>query len=267
MDKVLTDLLRAQPGVWRAGERQRETGLAHVASGFPELDAELPGGGWPLGALTEILHDQTGIGELRLLMPALARLSHEGRWIALIAPPYLPYAPALAGHGVNLSRLLLIHPGNGTDALWAVEQALRSGTCGAVLAWPRRVDANSLRRLQLAAEAGRTLGLIFRRHADGARPSPAALRLQLDHGAGDARVRLLKCRGGHRGKELAVDLSRVDCSKSGAPPTEPVVAEPPERRTPQSPPHAPASRRPTPRSGRRRAAQMDLPLVPPAHPR
>ncbi|MDN5850905.1 MAG: translesion DNA synthesis-associated protein ImuA, partial [Nitrococcus sp.] len=135
----LNELLN-EPGIWRAGERQRETGLEHVTSGFPALDAALPGGGWPRGALTEILHEHAGIGELSLLMPALARLSQRDQWIALIAPPYLPYAPALADHGVNLSRLLLIHPGNTTNALWAVEQTLRSGTCAAVLVWPRRVD-------------------------------------------------------------------------------------------------------------------------------
>lgn len=202
----LDDLLN-QPGIWRAGERQRETGLEHITSGFPELDAALPGGGWPLGALTEVLHDQAGIGELSLFMPALARLSRRGQWLALIAPPYLPYAPALSGHGVDLSRLLLIHPGTATDALWTVEQVLRSGTCAAVLAWPRRADARSLRRLQLAAGVGRSLGLLFRPQASSAHPSPAALRLGLKQHEGRALIKLLKCRGGRAGQELLLNLS------------------------------------------------------------
>lgn len=257
MGDALDELLR-QPGIWRAGERQRETGLAHLATGFPALDAVLPGGGWPLGALTEILHDHAGIGELSLLMPALARLSRRGRWIALIAPPYLPYAPALSGHGVDLSHLLLIHPGSATDALWAVEQTLRSGTCGAVLAWPRRVDGGSLRRLQLAAGAGRTLGLIFRRHADGASPSPAALRLHLEHRDDGIRVRLLKCRGGNSGQELAVVLSGPHHPVADDPPSSP---ESPDIKRPPPPPPAAAGRAPRSRGGRRRAAQMDLPLI------
>lgn len=202
----LDDLLN-RPGLWRAGERQRQTGLEHVTSGFPALDAALPGSGWPLGALTEVLHDQAGIGELSLFMPALARLSRRGQWLALIAPPYLPYAPALSGHGVDLSRLLLIHPGTATDALWTVEQVLRSGTCAAVLAWPRRADARSLRRLQLAAGVGRSLGLLFRPQASSTRPSPAALRLGLKQHEGRALIKLLKCRGARAGQELLVNLS------------------------------------------------------------
>src|SRR5690606_17075946 len=127
MNSALDEILR-QPGIWRGRERAADTGLAHAATGFAELDQTLPGGGWPLGALTEILHAEPGIGELRLLMPALARLSRQGRWVALIAPPYIPYAPALAGCGVDLRHVLLVHPKGSVDALWSLEQALRAGT-------------------------------------------------------------------------------------------------------------------------------------------
>ncbi|MGD8429386.1 MAG: translesion DNA synthesis-associated protein ImuA [Ectothiorhodospiraceae bacterium] len=293
MDNALNELLR-HPGIWRAGARQQQTGLEHLPSGFPELDDALPGRGWPVGALTEILHGHSGIGELRLLMPALARLSRQGKWIALIAPPYIPYAPALAGYGLDLSRVLLIHPGNRTDALWAVEQALRAGTCGAVLAWPSRVDDSSLRRLQLAAEAGRTLGLIFRRQGKAAGVSPAAVRLQLEHRDGSAVVNLLKCRGGGTKREIIVDLAvgyraekprpeatrtPTDAHPSPAGPEWPAGNRIPGRerqsgrafRAATLPADRPA---PPPRtrrgtrsrhfpSGRRRAAQMDLPLAPP----
>lgn len=252
------DKLLNEPSIWRAGERQRETGLEHVATGFPALDAVLPGGGWPLGALTEILHAHTGIGELSLLMPMLARLSRQNKWIALIAPPYLPYAPALVGHGVNLSRLLLIHPGNATDALWAVEQTLRSGTCAAVLAWPRRADAKSLRRLQLAAATGRSLGLIFRAHTRRVNSSPAALRLHLERQQDHALVKLLKCRGARAGQELALDLPRSERSaKKPGPAAEPSAAER-ARRSAQSPqPHP---------NDKRAIAQMRLQLIPAPRP-
>ncbi|MDZ7810356.1 MAG: translesion DNA synthesis-associated protein ImuA [Arhodomonas sp.] len=178
MSNAVEELLR-QPGIWRAGSAETGAGGRHVATGIPALDEALPRGGWPCGALTEILHDRDGIGELSLVLPALAELSEGGGWVAFIAPPWLPYAPALAAAGVALSRVLLIHPRRDTDTLWAVEQALRAGTCGAVLAWPRQVDGTSLRRLQLAAEAGDSMGLLFRRGDSADRASPAALRLHL----------------------------------------------------------------------------------------
>lgn len=252
--QALEELLR-NPGIWRAGEQRQETGLEHVASGFPALDEALPGGGWPLGALTEVLHEHSGVGELSLFMPALASLGERGRWLALVAPPYLPYAPALAAQGIDPARLLLVHPASGGDALWAVEQALRSGTCGAVLAWPRQADARSLRRLQLAAEAGGSLGLIFRPRAQSEYPSPAALRLGLEGLGGHARVRLLKCRGGGVGQERIVDPYRAECP----------TGDPPGRGEDAAAPAAPrpaTDRSARSRGGRPRAVQVELPLTP-----
>jgi len=182
--------------IWRAGQLPAQP--AAVSSGFDVLDTELPGGGWPRGALTEILLAQQGIGALRLLMPALSQLSQdEDRWICWVAPPWVPYAPALSGSGIDLSRVLLVHPKVQQDGLWAVEQSLRSGTCSAVLAWPTVDDSAVLRRLQLAAEAGDALGFLFRPQRLAERPSPAALRLQLHARRGDdIAVSILKRRGG-----------------------------------------------------------------------
>jgi len=182
--------------IWRAG--QLPARCRAVGSGFDVLDAELPGGGWPRGALTEILLAQQGIGALRLLMPALSQLSQdEDRWICWVAPPWIPYAPALQGSGIELSRVLLVHPGAQQDGLWAVEQSLRSGTCSAVLAWPAIDDSSVLRRLQLAAEAGDATGFLFRPQRFAEHPSPAALRLQLHARRGDdIAVSILKRRGG-----------------------------------------------------------------------
>ncbi len=189
------DTVLQRADVWR-GKRLSAAGKA-VASGFSELDTVLSGGGWPRGALTEILMPQQGIGALRLLAPALARLSRDDRWICWVAPPYIPYAPALVGAGIDLSRVLLVHPRAQQDGLWAVEQSLRSGTCSAVLAWPTLDDATVLRRLQLAAEAGDALGFLFRPGQLMQRPSPAALRIQLEPGpGGDLSLFILKRRGG-----------------------------------------------------------------------
>jgi cell division inhibitor SulA/protein ImuA len=193
--------------VWR-GTSVCAAGEAGLASGFATLDAQLPGGGWPVGALTEILPAHEGIGELRILGPALARLSAQGRSLIWIAPPYLPYAPALAAAGIALSRVVIVRTADVRDALWATEQALRANTCGAVLCWldrPRHAARHAarftahftdLRRLQVAAEGGHAASFVFRRAAAANESSPAPLRLSLDTDAGGLAVRIFKRRGG-----------------------------------------------------------------------
>ena len=264
MNKALDELLQ-KPGIWRAGETIKDTGLDHVATGFAELDAILPGGGWPAGALTEMLHDQSGIGELRVLIPALARLSQAGRWIALIAPPHIPYAPALAAHGVNLSRILLVHPRKDKDALWALEQALRSGTCAAVIAWPGKVDNQGLRRLQLAAERGRAWGVLFRQAREAETASPAHLRFHLSKEDSALSLELLKCRGGKAHRRIRIDLTRAD-----TPTPVPQEPRPTQARGSLSRVPRPLARRPRPLQRpsaipviRPQISQMDLPLPPP----
>ncbi len=200
------DQLLQRADIWRGG--RLTTAVRAVSSGYSELDGLLPGGGWPQGALTEILMPRQGIGALRLLMPALAQLSHDDRWICWVAPPHIPYAPALVAAGVDLSRVLLVHPKAQQDGLWAVEQSLRSGNCGAVLAWPVLDDTSVMRRLQLAAEAGDALGFLFRPQRFVKRSSPAALRIQLDtHINGNLSVSVLKRRGGWAAGPVHLDTS------------------------------------------------------------
>lgn len=192
--------------VWRYS-RESSVASATIATGFPELDALLPGGGWPLGALTEILTNLEGIGQLRLVMPALAHLSRIEKWLTWIAPLHIPYAPALAAHGVDLTKVLIVQ---GTISprvgLWAMEQALRSGACGAVLAWPTRIDWRELRRLQLAAEIGQSWGLIFRSHTSAREASPAALRIALTPSGTSMEVRIIKCRGSAGMGSVSLDI-------------------------------------------------------------
>ena len=129
--------------------------------------------------LTELLLPADGVGELALLMPTLARLGRDGGTLALIAPPYLPYAPAWQAAGIDLGVLHVIEA-SPRDALWAFEQCLRSGACAAVVGWPRQADAQALRRLQVAADSGDCLGFVLRDRKHAANPSPAALRLEHD---------------------------------------------------------------------------------------
>jgi protein ImuA len=202
---TLDDLLQ-RADIWR-GDRL-DAGIKSISSGFAELDALLPGGGWPQGAITEIMIPHQGIGALRLLMPTLARLSQGDRWICWVAPPYIPYAPALVNAGIDLSRVLLIHPRAQQDGLWAVEQSLRSGNCAAVLAWPMLDDKAILRRLQLAAETGDALGVLFRPRHFVQRPSVAALRIQLASEIdGSLSVSILKRRGGWAAGPVHLDTS------------------------------------------------------------
>ncbi|MFO7190463.1 MAG: translesion DNA synthesis-associated protein ImuA [Pseudomonadota bacterium] len=201
---------------------RRATDLARVArpsvpTGFACLDRELPGGGWPGGALTEILPAHEGIGELRLLGPALAALSRKGRHLAWIAPPYLPYAPALDAAGIDLAKLFIVRTRSLTDSLWAAEQCLASAACGAVLLWPQQLKYLELRRLQLAAEGTDALAFLFRPPGAAAEPSPAALRLGLETVDGGLAVRLLKRRGATLPHPILVDIG---------PPTARVTASP-----------------------------------------
>jgi len=200
--------------VWRG--KVATVARAVIPTGFHELDRALPGGGWPLGALTEILVDGYGIGELGLLMPALVALTKEDpakpkKWVAWVAPPFVPYAPALQQHGVNIDRLLMIHPtsegrdargraiASGKSRLWAIEQAIRSGSSAGVLAWVAAADDVILRRLQLAAEEQGCWVVLFRPASARLLRSPAALRIHLPQAHAATRVEILKCWGGRPG--------------------------------------------------------------------
>jgi len=196
------------PAIWR-GNALGSVATPGVPTGFPALDAELPGGGWPAAALTEILPQHEGIGELRILGHALASLSARGRWLAWIAPPYLPYAPALQAAGIDLARLIVVRTRSPRETLWAAEQALRSNSCGAVLAWPDRIAWPELRRLQLATGGGHALAVLFRPPRAAGEASPAALRLALDTCEGDLAVRILKRRGAVLGRPIRLHPAPV----------------------------------------------------------
>lgn len=246
------------PALWRAHQLGRSD-RAGLPTGFAALDAELPGAGWPVGALTELLLPHPGVGELRLLAPALAAVMRgEGsgpgvspgasRSVMLFDPPAEPCAWALAALGLDVRQWLLVRsragrrcaargaPGAdmskrravpsfdapprganaargvpGADMLWALEQALTSGHVGAILAWlPARLRADTLRRLQLAAQSHPGPVFLFREVDARLKPSAAPLRLQLAVGAPDRLLlRLLKRRGAPRAAPLTLALPAV----------------------------------------------------------
>lgn len=196
------DQLLENPRVWRGRDALRSPD--GLPSGYDALDRRLPGGGWPRRALTEILVEQYGIGELQLLMPALAQLSTEdvmagSGWIAWVAPPFQPYPPALQQGGVDLSRVLIVRPKNDAEILWSAEQALASGTCAAVLLWPAVLDDQASRRLQLAAEKGGSWAIAFRPATARSELSAAALRIELEADRQGTALHILRSRGGKPG--------------------------------------------------------------------
>lgn len=210
---ALTDILH-RGLVWRGGQLSRLSRASRaeftgISSGFAALDAELPGGGWPPGVLTELLPEHEGIGEVRALGPALAHLSGKGRWIAWIEPPYLPYAPALEAAGIDLTKVMIVRTRSSKDALWAIEQALQSHACGAVLGWPDNVSFTQLRRLQIAAEGCSALAFLFRPPLAAQEASPAALRLHLQSIKGELAVKILKRRGGPLARPILLSPAPV----------------------------------------------------------
>ncbi len=189
------DAMLSARTVWRGGHTP-VVAAGGEPTGHAGLDALLPQGGWPRAALTELLLPADGVGELSLLLPSLARLTQAGSVVAVVAPPYLPYAPAWQAGGVDL-RYLEIIAADARGALWAFEQCLRSAACAAVLGWPLQADAQALRRLQVAADSGDCLGFAFRDAKHATNPSPSALRLEYARtSTGENAWHVRKCRGG-----------------------------------------------------------------------
>jgi len=225
-DSKITRLLE-HPAIWRGRSAARRSGLS---TGFAALDEHLPDHGWPRTGLIEILVSRFGSGELTVLVPALAALTRAAaaRWCVWVSPPLVPFAPALAARGVMLDRLAVVagaqpldHPTKsrspfltnfsdwqdarfrGDPGMWALEQTLGSGACDAVLGWVRQPKPRDIRRLQLAAERGRTLGVLFRPQRAAREASAASLRLVIEPSAAGIRLTLIKGRSAWRG---ALDL-------------------------------------------------------------
>ena len=204
MKPALAQLLH-NPLVWRGDQLARIDQV--VPSGFAVLDRALPGGGWPRAALTELLLDEGGIGELRLLLPALRHRQQSGEAIVLVAPPHLPHAPAFAAAGIDPARVIVVDAAEDKHRWWAAEQALRADCAGAVLFWPALLAEQRLRRLQVAAQESEALAFLFATTARAAQPSPAPLRIRLSPAGERLRVDVFKRRGGVMSTPLLLDLA------------------------------------------------------------
>ena len=206
--------------IWRASKISQDI-TQGIPSTYPLLDQHLYGAGWPRDGLTELLLNKLGIGELRLLTPALAKLSHEqNRWLLWVSPPYIPYAPALAKAGINLNKILIVKATTLANTLWVIEKALESKSCSAVLAWPdylknkekSLLKEKHLRRLQIASKEGQCLGVLFRNNNAAKNSSPAELRIQLqaqpsvsEHSR--LKLKILKRKGGWQTDAFSIEFN------------------------------------------------------------
>lgn len=172
-------------------------GVDALPTGFKPLDKQLTFKGWPLRGSIEVLSNGCGMGSMGLFLPAMEKLSAQKRWQVFIAPPQAPYAPLLAARGIDIQQVLMVHPKNKEELLWATEQALRSTTCSAVFSWLGATDYRyaELRKLQIAAAESDTLALLFRANSAASNHTPASLRLAI---SGYRTVDILKQRGGQQ---------------------------------------------------------------------
>jgi protein ImuA len=207
LDRTLPDLAN----VWRAGELGSAS-LQTVATGYAALDGALPGGGWPQGALVEMLQPQAGLYEWGLVVPALAALQAQaaGLLTVMVGAPHLPFGPALGARQLNMQRLLSIHgkPGDAPSLLWATREALQCGDVHCVLAWLPDARSAHLRRLQIAAHAHNKLLFVFRPLRAQQESSPAPLRLLMEGAVSDAGnllVHVVKRRGPPLAAPLLLD--------------------------------------------------------------
>ena len=189
VSRTLPDL----PHVWR-GRELAQAQEKTIATGHAALDAHLPGRGWPLGNLIEVLQREAQQHVWQLVGPGLATAMEQGDPAVLVHPPYQPFGPSLRAQGIVPERLLCVHTEKVSARLWATEQALRCADVSAVLAWLPQARAEDLRRLHLCAQAGEKLLVVFRGSEARNLSSPARLRL-LVQGTEELEVLVLKRRG------------------------------------------------------------------------
>ncbi|MEE3289478.1 MAG: translesion DNA synthesis-associated protein ImuA [Pseudomonadota bacterium] len=206
----IEELLRRNADLWLGCDIAGQ-GMHGRTTGYPQLDDILPGRGWPQNGLLEIINPQWGMGELQLLIPLMRSVIKQGQWILWISPPHLLYAPALVQAGIDTGQILVVNLDTSCkDALWSMEKALQTKNCGLVLAWQTWLPGKVLRRLQLAAESGNTLGILFK-HRDS-KYSPSRMRLQIKGPTSnigsfkEAEVTVIKARGNFQPLTIRLQL-------------------------------------------------------------
>ncbi|MCP4010664.1 MAG: translesion DNA synthesis-associated protein ImuA [Proteobacteria bacterium] len=208
-------LLKQQPLLWKASEQHvdyQSAGASGLDTGFKALNKLLTTGGWPRSSLIEIQVDEWGQGELQVLLPMMAALSRQKQQLAWIAPPYTPYAPALHAAGVDLDYLLIIEQSEPADIAWAAEKCLQHAAAALVIFCLPLADARHIRRLQIAADTGGTIGVLL--HCGPVRQTPVPLRLKTRYVDQGLCVEILKSRFGlEQGRQVLLEHAMLAQNK------------------------------------------------------
>jgi protein ImuA len=184
----------ALPHVWRAPELAR-TEETVIPTGHPQLDAQLPGGGWPVGSMVEVLQQQKGRHHWQLLLPALVQaLGEKPGPVVLVNAPLEPFVPSLQARGISPDRMLWVKAAKPSAQLWAAEQCLRGAEVAAVMAWLPQAKSAELRRLHMAAQQHDKLFFVFRGVQARQDASCARLRILVEESE-NLQVHILKRRG------------------------------------------------------------------------
>lgn len=210
---TLNKVSAASPSnIWFGTKKPGLQNTKSISSGFPELDQQLHANGWPLGVTAELGIPQHGVGELRLLIPALRALqqrTHEAQHLIWIAPPFLPFAPSLVKEQIDVRQLTIVQTSTIQDTLWASEQCLLSGCCAAVLCWSGNYNLSTreLRRLQLAAEKSGSWNVLIRDQNCLSQSSASGLRIRLKSDSySKLKLKIIKQPGGWGGQRLTLSL-------------------------------------------------------------
>jgi protein ImuA len=217
--------LRAQVDRLQArGRLSGGDGEPHFSAGSPSIDQLLPHGGLRRGTVVQWVGESGG-GAWSLAMIAAAGIAKSemsgGKPLVVFDLNQEFYPPAAVALGVPADRMMVIHKRahhTRSDMIWAIDQALRCEAISAVWcelgSWVNDRDA---RRLQLAAEAGGTVGLFVRPEEVRRRPSFADVSWHVSpyRDATDSssrrrlRVEVDRCRGGAEGAVAMVDLGSL----------------------------------------------------------
>jgi hypothetical protein len=218
--QVRVRALQQLPGLC-GGSHFSATEKPRVSSGWPALDALLPGQGFLRGSLVEWLSEGPGSGAGSLALrvaqqasrPVRQPASQQTAPIVVLDRSGWFYPPAAAAWGIDLQRLILLRPRDEAAALWALDQALRCPAVAAVWTWLPRLEGRWFRRFQLAVEHSGCLGLLLRPAQVRGQPSWAEVQLgvrpQLSRSGRRWYVELLRCRGTGRLGQVELQLDEL----------------------------------------------------------
>ncbi|GAC21943.1 translesion DNA synthesis-associated protein ImuA [Paraglaciecola arctica] len=179
--------------LWQANHTQSIDNGQHT--GFNELNKALQGGFPEYGVID--IRSQLGIGELRLLLPSILtrQQQRQTELVTLIAPPMCINSEMLAEFGFALDQVMVVQPSLNKQVLWSTEQSLKSGCCHSVILWHASLSVTQVKRLQLAAEKGRSLLFIIRQPQQEHISLPVTLGIRLSPSKVGIQAQITKRKG------------------------------------------------------------------------